>query len=168
MYESTYLDERRDSSLHVDPERWVQGPREYVLNRGAQIHLHDLDPQGEVAQTETHDLRVRMSGHLSAVCQSRKRCMSKQAITNLRIVPSLGEQVEAETALYTACTPASLSCITLRNERLDEAADLPFLIEPHLTVLSGVDDAGDVWNSDTSLRNVRRWEGYVSVRYARE
>ena len=77
------------------------------------------------------------------------------ARTYLGIVSCFGEEVETKATLDTACTTASLRRIALSDERFDKSADLPLFVKPHFPVLSSINHAGDVRNSDTSLRDVR-------------
>lgn len=69
-------------------------------------------------------------------------------------MPHFSEEMEANTALYTACTTPPLGSITLCNERFNKATDLSFLVKTHLAMLACVDDASDIRDGDTSLRNV--------------
>lgn len=152
----TYLDQGRHRPLYIDSQRRIQRSRENVLDGSTQVDLHDLDPEGQVTEAQTHDLRIWMSCHLQRNTLRKFPGHRIKYAAYLGIVPDLGKEVETQAALHTTCTTSPLSGITLRNERLNETADLPLLIEPHLAVLPSVDDAGDVWNGDTSLGNVGR------------
>ena len=66
----------------------------------------------------------------------------------------LGEEVEAQTALDTSGTSTPLSGVALGDECLNEFAQLSLLVEAHLAMLASVDDASDVRNGYTRLRNV--------------
>ena len=69
----------------------------------------------------------------------------------------LGEEVETKAILNTAGASSPLGRVALGDISLDQSAHLPLLVESHLTMLARINDAGDVWNSDSSLRNVRRF-----------
>lgn len=69
-------------------------------------------------------------------------------------MPHFGEEMEADAALYTACTPPPLGSIALCNERFNKATNLSFLVKTHLAMLACVDDASDIRDGDTGLRNV--------------
>ena len=70
------------------------------------------------------------------------------------IVAEFCEEVETKAILNTTGTSSPLSSIALGNICLDQAAHLSLLIEPHLAMLARIDDAGNVWNGDSSFRNV--------------
>jgi hypothetical protein len=72
------------------------------------------------------------------------------------VVSQFGEEVETQAILNTTGTSSPLGSVALGNVGLDQATHLPLLIEPHLAVFSGVNNTGDIWNSDSSLRNVSR------------
>ena len=65
-----------------------------------------------------------------------------------------GEEVETKAILNTTGTSSPLGSIALSNVRLNQAAHLPLLIEPHLTMFARIDDASDVWNGDSGFRNI--------------
>lgn len=69
-------------------------------------------------------------------------------------MPQFGEQMETNSLLHTSGTSPSLSCIASSDKGLYEAADLPFLVESHFAVLSGVDNAGDIGNGNSRLGDV--------------
>ena len=67
---------------------------------------------------------------------------------------SLCEEVEAQPALHATSPTAPLGSITPRYEGLYEPADLSLLVETHLTMLAGIDNACDIGNRNTSLSDV--------------
>ena len=73
------------------------------------------------------------------------------------VVTEFGEEVETEAILNTTRTSSPLGSVALGNIGLDQAAHLSLLVEPHLTMFARINDAGDVWNCDSSFRNVGRF-----------
>ena len=74
-----------------------------------------------------------------------------------RIMTQFGEEVETKAILNTTGTPSPLGRVALGDIGLDQSADLSLLIEPHLAMLARINDTGDIRNSDSGLRNVRRF-----------
>ena len=74
----------------------------------------------------------------------------------LGVVSDLGEEVEAQPTLHTTCTTPPLSGIAPCYERLDKSADLSLLVETHFTMLSGVNDTGNIRDRDARLGDVGR------------
>ena len=68
-----------------------------------------------------------------------------------------GEEVKTKAILNTAGAPSPLGSVALGDVGLDQSAQLPLLIEPHLAMFARINDAGDVRNGDSSLRNVSRF-----------
>lgn len=64
------------------------------------------------------------------------------------------EEMECNTFADTTSATTTLCGIRLSNESLDQATDLAFLVEAHLTMLAGIDDSSDIGNRDTSFGNV--------------
>jgi len=71
-------------------------------------------------------------------------------------VTQFGEEVKTKAILNATGTSSSLGSVALGNIGLVQAAHLPLLIEPHLAMLARIYDAGDIWNGDSSFRNVGR------------
>lgn len=81
-----------------------------------------------------------------------------------------GEEVEAETRLDTSSASSPLSSIAFGYKGVDQSANLTSLVEarnasrlqherakacvPHLFLPAGVDNTGDVRNSDTCLGDI--------------
>jgi len=74
-----------------------------------------------------------------------------------RIVTQFGEEVETEAILNTTGTSSPLGGVAPGDMGLDQPAHLSLLVKPHLAMFARVDDAGDVWNGDSSLRDVSRF-----------
>ena len=79
------------------------------------------------------------------------------------IVTQFGEEVETKAILNTTGTSSPLGSVALGDIGLDQSTHLSLLIEPHLAMFTGINDTGDVWNCDSSLRNVGRfrWDQYT-------
>ena len=87
----------------------------------------------------------------------------------LGVVSDLGEEVEAQPTLHTTCTTPPLSSIAPCYERLDKSADLSLLVETHFTMLSGVNDTGNIRDRDARLGDVGRYTYQkVSKQYAQQ
>lgn len=80
-----------------------------------------------------------MFGHLQY--QHQHEVARRGENTHDCVVPLLREEVKADAFLDSTSSTPTLSCVGLGDERLDEATDLPLLVEPHLAMLSGIDDA---------------------------
>ena len=96
------------------------------------------------------------------------------------IVTRFSEKMEADSLLNTTSSSTPLRCIRLSDERLDQSTDLSFFVEsthsnpsalsfyrrgvcpPHLSMLSRVDDGGDIGNRDSSLGKIGRYAGKQS------
>lgn len=78
-------------------------------------------------------------------------------VAHNRIVTQFGEEVETKAVLNTASASSPLSSVAPGNIRLDQAAHLSLLIEPHFAMFSRINDTSDVWDGDSSFRDVGRF-----------
>ena len=149
------------TSTKEDTALWILIPRggSNARDRTSSMEVPRLTFMILIRSARSLRLRRMISGSgWAAICvtvRSEAPPSCFYAKTYLGIMSRFGKEVETEATLYTTCTTASLRRIALGDERLDKSADLPLFVEPHFPVLSRINHAGDVRNSDTSLRDVR-------------
>lgn len=77
-------------------------------------------------------------------------------VAHNRIVTQFGEEVETKAVLNTTGASSPLSSVAFGNIRLDQAAHLSLLVEPHFTMFSRINDTSDIRDGDSSFRDVGR------------